>query len=93
MGNIASSYFKNPNYTAISQSIIGFVLGILFAPYSYGFIAYLGFIIVFEIFTYAYTRGNPEYYGDLRSRLIVVVASLAGFILGRFLYSFGNVFV
>lgn len=93
MGNYISAYFKNPNYTAISQAVVGFALGILFAPYSWGFIFYVGFIIVFEIFTYAFTRGDPKYYGDLRSRLLVVIASISGFILGRFLYTFGNVLI
>jgi hypothetical protein len=93
MGNFLSSYFKNSGYSAISQAIVGFALGILFAPYSWGFIFYVGFIIVSEIFTYAFTRGDSTYYGDLRSRLLVVMASISGFILGRFLYTFGNVLV
>lgn len=96
MGNIISSIepiFKNSGYTAIAQAVVGFALGIIFSPYSWGFVFYVGFLIVFEVFTYAFTRGDPAYYGDLRSRLFVILASISGFILGRFLYNFGNVFI
>ena len=67
--------------------IIAFLTGILFGPYSQGLFWLILFLIGYEIITYlggrmGYIDWNPE------TRLLVVIFSLAGWVISRALVGF-----
>lgn len=67
--------------------IISFLTGILFGPYSQGLFWLILFLIGYEIITYiggrmGYIDWNPE------TRLLVVIFSLAGWVISRSLVGF-----
>lgn len=79
--------FRNPRYNEFSQQIIAFCLGVLFSPWSWGFIYYLAFLILYEIVTAYMTWCQPPYW-CLSSRIGIVAASLLGFIVGRIIVGY-----
>jgi len=76
-------YYLPCNYF-INDSILGFSLGILFSYWSYGIYYYLVWILLYEFFYiyYLYCFNKPIY---LFCRLIIILSTLLGWILGRFI--------
>ena len=62
------------------QLFTSFFLGMLFSPFSKGFKWYILTMILYEVLYYLYTyeKGYPLY-----KRILTVVISLIGFIIGR----------
>ncbi len=76
-------YYNNDD--EISQYIVAFGIGMIFAPFSYGLIFYLFTLIMFELILFYYGRSrswNP------RIRLTIVLFSFIGWITGRILTGF-----
>ena len=84
-------YFKNPKYTQFMQIVVAFVAGIVFAPYSYGFIFLLIYLIAYEIVYLFFTRGCYPYWDSL-FRVAVIAASIYGWIIGRTIVGWRNPF-
>lgn len=61
---------------------MAFTLGLLLAPFSYGLVYYLLFLIGYEVFAIYLSAMDPRYW-CLKTRLAVMLASLIGFLLGR----------
>jgi 4-hydroxybenzoate polyprenyltransferase len=76
------AWFCNDNYTAMAQVIVALTLGILLSPWSSGLFFLIIFIILYELFYYIFTKGNPRYY-NVFVRTGVIFASIFGYILGR----------
>ncbi len=74
------SFIETQNKDVVAQLILSFCLGILFAPFTYGFIYYLIFLILYEIILFAMSK--PWNY---ELRIGVFAFSLIGFIIGRYL--------
>lgn len=75
------------NFTPVSQFLTSFSLGILFSPWSISLVLLLVFTVVYELCYYAAIckhRGGEAWQGSVR--LGVVVAYIAGWILGRSLH-------
>ena len=75
----------NNNNDEISQYIIAFGIGMIFSPFSYGFIFYILGIIIFESILFYYTRNglwNP------RVRLTIILFGFLGWLTGRILSGF-----
>ena len=64
------------------QIIMAFTLGILFAPFSYGLLYFLIFLISYEAIAIYLSRMNCRYW-CFRTRVSVVIASIVGFLIGR----------
>ena len=62
------------------QFIFYFAIGLILAPFSFGFVIVLIFIILYEIW-YANSVGTDKYYGFERGALIGVF--VLGFVIGR----------
>ncbi len=82
---------KNPDFLSDLKSyypdsvlfsiVLSFAVGLLFAPWSFGFLYLLIFIIVYEII---YAWYNKDFSTEnFMTRLGIVVASIFGFIVGR----------
>lgn len=69
-------------YTAMAQAIVSFTIGVLFSPWSSGIFWLSIYIIINEILTYAFTKGDPRYFNSF-VRCAVVCSSLLGYICGR----------
>lgn len=85
------SYFRNCNYTELMQLIVSFSLGIIFSPFSYGFIYVILYLIIYEIFYAIFTRLQYPYW-RLTFRIANVAASIYGWIIGRTLAGWCNIF-
>lgn len=75
-------YFKNDAYPEIAQILASFALGILFAPWSWGPLYFITFLIAYEIVCGYFTRGQAPYW-RLEARVGILFASILGFIIGR----------
>lgn len=75
-------WFCNPKCTPMAQVIMSLAWGVLLSPWSSGIFFLIAFIIVYELFYYIFTRGDPLYY-NVFVRTGVICASIAGFIIGR----------
>ena len=85
MGEALSKYFRNPDNSLGAQIIFAIAFGLLLSPYSFGLVTYLAFVVVYEALYYAATKGDPAYYGDFYSRLVVNMFGITAFIVGRIL--------
>lgn len=85
------SYFQNPQYTQLMQVIIAFALGVIFSPFSYGFLFFLLYLVVYELAYLFFTRGCCPYWGFL-FRGAVIGASILGWLLGRIVLGWRNPF-
>lgn len=80
---------KSLQTTFSSQSIVfwlvfSFTIGVIFSPFSYGFIFLIGFAIVFALAGIAY--GGDMYHDKKRAFLIIFAIfsiSILGFLIGR----------
>ena len=79
---ILNDFFQNSNYTPMTEIVVSFVWGILLSPWNRGLIFLVSSIIVFEIMTYLFTKGDPKYY-NVFVRTGVICSSILGFIIGR----------
>lgn len=59
-----------------------FVISLVLAPYSLGFIFFLLFLIIYEFFWGYFTRMQHPRYNPI-VRAMVVIASILGFSIGR----------
>ena len=81
--------FRNSRYNDFSQSIWSFCLGLLFSPWSWGFLYYLIFLFLYEVATAYMTSCQPPYWCFM-SRIGIVASSLLGFIIGRIIVGYKN---
>jgi hypothetical protein len=79
---LISNFFQDERKTAIHQVIGSFTFGVLLSPWGQGIFFLAGFIIIYEIFFYLFTHGDPRYY-NVFVRTGVTMASILGFIIGR----------
>lgn len=71
-------------YNWFPEAVVGFSLGLVFSPWSYGLVYYLIFVVLYElIYLYMYRGDKTVTYGG---RSIVIIFSLIGFIIGRILF-------
>ena len=82
-------YFKNPNYTQLVQIVVSFVFGLILAPYGYGFIYFLIYLLAYEFVYLLATQGCNPYWGPV-FRLGAVSASILGFLIGRIILGWKN---
>jgi len=79
---LLNKWFQNDKNTPMVQVITAFIWGILLSPWSSGLIALFASILIFEILTYLFTKGDPRYY-NVFVRTGVICSSILGFIIGR----------
>lgn len=72
---------KFPEIGYRGQIILNFMLGFMFAPWSFGFVITIIFFLVYESF---YSTIYSETY-TAHERMMLVVAYFSGFIFGKFL--------
>jgi len=74
----------NENYNIHSQLIIAFCTGLVFSPWSYGWIFFVIFLIVWEVmYGFATKFKHPRW--NLAERILIIVISLLGWTVGRLL--------
>jgi hypothetical protein len=83
-------FFTNPSCPAIGKYVIAFVGGFVFAPWSWGLVYFLIFLLLYEIFIYYLCRKYSQCW-DKEVRLGIIVFSVLGFILGRILVKSKNI--
>ena len=81
--------FRNPDNNEFCQLVSALCLGILFSPWSWGFLYFIGFLLLYEVITAYFTWCQAPYW-NMMTRLGVIAASLLGFILGRILVGYNN---
>lgn len=69
-------------YSPYAQVIIAFFIGILFAPWSYGYIFLFAGILLFELIWIFKVHGFNDYLSHIE-RPLAIAASLLGWVLGR----------
>lgn len=65
------------------QMIVSFIIGMLFAPWSYGIFFLLAFTVIYEILYYLYVD-KSTYIAEVRAG--ISLASICGWVTGRTLY-------
>ena len=75
-------YFEIERETFIYQIITAFSFSVVFAPISFGIVAFFAFAILWEFILAGYYKLKITIF----PRIAVIIASLLGFILGRFIY-------
>ena len=86
---IADTMFRNSRYNEFSLLIISFCSGVLFSPWSWGFLYYIVFLVLYEIITAYMTWCQPPYWCP-STRIGIVASSLLGFIVGRIIIGYDN---
>jgi len=56
------NWFRNEKKNSNGSTFLGLTFGILISPWSQGLFFLAIFIIVYEIFYYIFTKGDPRYY-------------------------------
>jgi hypothetical protein len=80
-------------YTPLAQIIVAFVLALILSYFTHSFLIILAFLIIYEI---AYAVITVRYDNDrwhLFARIGVVIAYVAGWIVGRALLGFPSAFI
>jgi hypothetical protein len=72
----------SPDYGEWSQLLVGFVAGIIMAPYSYGFLYLIIFLFIWEILFAWWTSMNKKYW-SWQGRLGIILASILGWFIGK----------
>lgn len=78
---VIQAYFLNIRYTELLQVIVGFAVGLIFGPFSFGLIYLLGFIILYEIIYYVVARNQCCW--SFPGRVAVEFATILGWLVGR----------
>jgi hypothetical protein len=73
------------------QVLIAFCLGVIFSPFSYGFALFIFYLVVYELLYAIFTGVCYPYWAPL-FRLAVVAASIYGWIIGRTVAGWTNIF-
>jgi hypothetical protein len=85
------TWIADPDSNFKVQCILGFCSGLIFSPWSYGFIFFLLFLIVWEVL-YAYaTKMHPSQWGIVE-RIIVIEIAILGWVIGRLLVGYTKPF-
>ena len=79
------SWFLNENSTPLFQIVVAFSMGVIFSPWSLGFVFFLSFLILYEILLLSLCQ-NYGYQWNILQRLSVVTSSIIGFYLGRWIF-------
>lgn len=66
--------------------LMGFMSGLLFSGISWGIIYIILFLILWEILYFGYLNVNDRAW-DFSHRLIVILATILGFLIGRFFHN------
>lgn len=85
----ARDLMLNTDMSVFIQVLMAFATGILFAPWSYGLLYFLGFLIAYEVIAIYLSRMNPAYW-CFRTRVAVLIASIVGFLTGRLIVGYEN---
>jgi len=79
-----SDYFNEDGYyTVFFQIFLGFVLGLILAPFSLGLFIFIIVYFFFELL-YAYRRGFKYTPWELMTRFSIFLWALLGFLFARF---------
>lgn len=76
------NFFCNSRNSPMFQVIFGFTFGMLLSPWSNGIFWLAIITIIYEIFFYMFTNGDPRYY-NLFVRTAVIYSNILGYICGR----------
>jgi hypothetical protein len=87
-----NAIFRNPNYTELLQLISAFALGIILSPWSWGFLFFILYVVLYEI-AIAIVNHMQYPYWRLEFRCAIVCASVFGFIIGRSLIGYEDPFI
>ena len=74
--------FFSGYYSPLFQIIVSVVLGIIFSPFSLGFLIFLAVYIIMELW-YAQLRGFRYTPAEISMRFLVFLMGLLGFLYGR----------
>lgn len=80
-------------YTPLAQIIVAFVLALIFSYFTHSFSIILGFLIICEFFYAIITLNHDSNRWSIFSRIGIIFAYLAGWIIGRALLGFPSSFV
>ncbi len=82
-------YFKNCKYTQLMQLVLSFVLGVIFAPYSYGFAFLIVYLLAYEFAYAAFTNLESPYWTPL-FRVGIIAVTIFGWLIGRYIVGWRN---
>lgn len=75
------------------QLLVAFLIGLLTSPWSFGFVYFITFIIIYEIIlAFVYSQCTEDYIYTLELRFGIIIVSILGFLFGRILVGFSNPF-
>ena len=86
-----NSIFCNPNNNEFTQLILALLLGIIFSPWSLGFLYFFIFLVIYEIICMILTSCQRPYW-NLYFRISIISASLLGWIIGRTIFGYDDPF-
>lgn len=81
------SLIANDKYNINSQLIIAFCSGLIFSPWSYGWVFYIVFLLIWELLYALATRCKPSKWNPWE-RILLIVVSLLGWTIGRILVGY-----
>jgi hypothetical protein len=84
-------FIANPNYNINAQLIIAFLTGLIFSPWSYGWLFFIIFLLVWEILYAISTECHPNQW-ILKERILIIVVSILGWMIGRIIVGYTNPF-
>jgi hypothetical protein len=84
MYQLVEEWFKSTTSTEFSQIVFSFALGLISGPLSRGISFFFLFVCIYEIALWRITEGLPIYW-QMRTRVVVNLASFLGWIVGRYL--------
>jgi hypothetical protein len=79
----------DPVTIEVFEIIFSLLFGFILAPFSWNIYSYIIFVIFFEIILFWLTDGLMPYW-KMRTRILVNVAALIGWIIGRLLFCKGK---
>lgn len=85
------TWIANPEYNLNTQLLMGFCIGLIFSPWSYGWLFFVIFLIVWELLYGIATKWHPSRW-NLYERLLVLAVSLLGWVIGRMLVGYNQPF-
>jgi hypothetical protein len=82
LNSLCINYYCDDKCSPIYQVILSLFWGLIFAPWTYGLLFMIYFIIYQELLYYLFTRTKSKYY-NIFIRTGVIYAYILGFIIGR----------